>query len=133
MRICDWSSDVVSSDLAKPHRGLPATFRRPCCRLIDMTRLGCSRYSPAMRSTALPAPASAGASPQATRPSGIRLPAPPMLLAGIGRAVWIDPEAGDRKSGEEGKRVSARADRGGSRIIKKQTKRQPIRQNDRKY
>src|SRR3546814_15566448 len=96
MRICDWSSDVVSSDLAKPHRGLPATFRRPCCRLIDMTRLGCSRYSPAMSSTALPAPASAGASPQATRPSGIRLPAPPMLLAGIGRAVWIGAEAGER-------------------------------------
>src|SRR3546814_4313506 len=72
-----------------------STFRRPCCRLIDMTRLGCSRYSPAMSSTALPAPASAGASPQATRPSGIRLPAPPMLLAGIGRAVWIDPEAGE--------------------------------------
>src|SRR3546814_16729001 len=95
MRICDWSSDVVSSDLAKPHRGLPATFRRPCCRLIDMTRLGCSRYSPAMSSTALPAPASAGASPPATRPSGIRLPAPPMLLAGIGRAVWIDPEGGE--------------------------------------
>jgi ATP-dependent DNA helicase DinG len=34
----------------------------------------------------------AAASPQAPRADGIRLPAAPVLLAGVGRAVWIDTE-----------------------------------------
>src|SRR3546814_2932522 len=62
-----------------------------------MTRRRRSRYSPAMSST----PLSAETSPLPRRPPGIRLPAAPALLAGIGRAVWIDPEEGELLRSEE--------------------------------
>ena len=45
------------------------------------------------------------------RPAGIRLPAAPALLAGIGHAVWIDPEAGEVETlpaAEAGRRARQR-------------------------
>ncbi|MPZ08849.1 MAG: ATP-dependent DNA helicase [Kiloniellaceae bacterium] len=52
-----------------------------------------------MSSTSPPTEASPQApqAPGTRRPGagGLRLPAAPILLAGIGRAVWIDPEAGE--------------------------------------
>jgi ATP-dependent DNA helicase DinG len=68
-----------------------------------------------MSSTPLPGPASPPAVSAETSgtPSSpaLRLPAAPVLLAGIGRAVWIDPEAGevlDLKPAEAARRAAAR-------------------------
>ncbi len=46
-----------------------------------------------MSSTSFPAPTSPGVSPPPA--PAVRLPAAPVLLAGIGQAVWIDPEEGE--------------------------------------
>ncbi len=57
-----------------------------------------------MSSTSLPAEAS----PPAANAPGPRLPAAPVLLAGIGQAVWIDPEEGEvlsLKSAEAARRA----------------------------
>ncbi|HMA16629.1 MAG TPA: ATP-dependent DNA helicase, partial [Kiloniellaceae bacterium] len=49
-----------------------------------------------MSSTPLPATTSPATNPDPLGPAGAtRLPAAPALLAGIGRAVWIDPEEGE--------------------------------------
>src|SRR5690606_33885960 len=51
---------------------------------------------PAMSSTPLPATTSPETNPAPLGPAGaIRLPAAPALLAGVGRAVWIDPDEGE--------------------------------------
>src|SRR3546814_18132140 len=79
------------TDTLFPYTTLFRSTGKPGRPVIGMTRRRRSRYSPAMSST----PLSAETSPLPRRPTGIRLPAAPALLAGIGRAVWIDPEEGE--------------------------------------
>src|SRR5690606_9835324 len=73
---------------------------------------GRSRYSPAMSSTPLAAATSPETERAAPRAAGtVRLPPAPALLAGVGRAVWIDPEEGELISlpaGEAARRARSR-------------------------
>src|SRR3546814_13275061 len=110
MRISDWSSDVCSSDLRNDgHRNQTLSFLpiRPC-------RYRC-RAGPPHRVR----PEVGGGRKHHLRPF------PRGLIAG-GRADRGEAQPGkpDRKSGEEGKRVSGRVELGGRRILEKKKKKE---------
>src|SRR3546814_19546816 len=98
MRISDWSSDVCSSDLVEHLVGL-VEHRDAQRRQVER---------PAFEMVAQPA--------RRADDDMHALIQRPAFLAGVHAA-----DAGDRKSGVEGKRGSVRVDLGGSRVMKKKT------------
>src|SRR3546814_19688943 len=108
MRISYWSSDVCSSDLS---RGLRAII----------AGAGGAAHLPGMLAAKTTAPV-LGVPVQSKALNGMdSLLSIVQMPAGIPVATFAIGNAGDRKSGVLGKRVSVRVDLGCRRIIKKKT------------
>src|SRR3546814_19622212 len=105
MRISDWSSDVCSSDLFD------------CPEFFGLERVGASRFQRLRRQQGGCAKLRACLDTGAERPQNSGECHEPRT----DRNACSGDNDGDRKGAEQGQRVSVRVDRGGRRILKKNT------------